>query len=197
MRDSASSPLNERADTVGMDEDMPLVRAARADRAAFAALYARYVDRVYAYVRSRTATMEDAADLTQQVFLRALNALPRYEERRVPFAAWLFRIARNAVIDAHRQRRVTVAWDLVPEALQPVADLDLEARALREEEVARLRALLRGLDPEARELLTLRFAVGLTSAEIAAVVGKSEAAAKKRLTRILRTLKEQYYDHAT
>lgn len=77
----------------------------QAQPAAFAMLYHRYFERIHAYLRSRTGDAEDAADLTQQVFLQALDALPRYRHGRVPFAAWLFRIAHNVAIDHHRRRR--------------------------------------------------------------------------------------------
>src|SRR2546430_4969956 len=111
-----------------------LVRAAQEDLTAFAPLYERYRDRIYAYLRTRTRSAEDAADLTQQVFLQALDALPRYRPQRVPFAAWLVRIARNAAANYHRRHRHTIAWDFVPEALQPVIEDDLEAQVLRSEE---------------------------------------------------------------
>lgn len=176
-------------------DEAALVRAAQAERSQFAILYDRYIDRIYAYVRSRTASDEDAADLTQQIFVRALEALPRYRERRVPFAAWLFRIARNATVDYHRRRRTALTWDSVPEALHPHADLDLEAGALHRDDMARLRVLLRDLAPDTRELLALRFAAGLSIAEVAAVIGKSEEATKKRILRTLQTLKERYHEH--
>jgi RNA polymerase sigma-70 factor (ECF subfamily) len=180
------------SDTV--PDDVTLVHAARADRAAFAPLYERYRDRVYAYLRARTPSAEDASDLMQQVFVRALAALPQYRGHHETVAAWLFRIARNAAVDFHRRRRDTIAWDLVPEALQPQSGQDLEAQVLREEAVARLRALLMGLNQDTRELLALRFAARLTVAETAAVLGKSEAAIKKQLVRTIRTLKERYDD---
>src|SRR5256714_13984737 len=112
-----------------LSDEVALVRAARQEPSAFGTLYDRYLGRIYAYLRARTSTDEEAADLTQQVFLQALDALPRYREGRVPFAAWLFRIARNAAIDSYR-RRTSGAWDLVPEALQPLAAHDLEAGVL-------------------------------------------------------------------
>ncbi len=176
-------------------DEATLVRAAQAERSQFAILYDRYIDRIYAYTRTRVASDEDAADLTQQIFVRALDALPRYRERRVPFAAWLFRIARNATVDYHRRRRTALTWDSVPEALHPRADLDLEAGALHRDDMARLRVLLRDLAPDTRELLALRFAAGLSVAEVAAVIGKSEEATKKRILRTLQTLKERYHEH--
>ncbi len=174
--------------------DAALVEAARTDAAAFERLYLGYRDRIYWYLRGRTSDPEDAADLTQQVFLRVLDALPQYQPRRGPFAAWLFGIARNMAADAHRRRRTTVAWDVVPAALQLTDGTDLEAAALRRDDLARLDALVRALDVEKREVLALRFAARLTVLEIAAVIGKREDATRKYLARTLHTLKERYDD---
>jgi len=157
-------------------------------------LYHRYRQRIYAYLRARTSDAEETADLTQHVFLQALDALPRYRSRQVPFAAWLFRIARNAATDFHRRRRTTVAWDPLPEALQPSDEHDLDAGVLRREDMARLHALVHALDRDTRELLALRFVGRLTIAEIA-VVGKSEAATQKKLFRTIQTLQERYHEH--
>jgi RNA polymerase sigma-70 factor (ECF subfamily) len=175
-------------------DELALVGAARDDPAAFGVLYELHVDRIYAYLRTRTGTPEDAADLTQQVFLRALRALPRYRDRKLPFAAWLFRIARNSAINFHRDRRASVTWDLLPEALQPSSEGDLSARLVRGEDLNRLRVLLSILPADTRELLALRFAAGLTVPQIAAVIGAGEAATRMRLSRAVRSLKEQYDD---
>jgi RNA polymerase sigma-70 factor (ECF subfamily) len=175
--------------------DDTLVQAAHTNPAVFGLLYQRYRHRIYAYLRARAACEEDAADLTQLVFLRALHALPRYRGRGHEFAPWLFRIARNVAIDYHRRQKPTLPWDHLPAALEPKAEHDPEKAALRDEEVSRLRPLVLALEPDKRELLTLRFAAGLTAGEIAAVVGRSEAAVRKQLSRTLQTLKEHY--HAT
>ncbi|MFI5272042.1 MAG: RNA polymerase sigma factor [Ktedonobacterales bacterium] len=191
-------PEHPRADgaagATDADGEAALIAAAQADPAAFEALYRRYVTRIYRYARARSLSDEDAADLTQQVLLRALDALPRFKPGRAPFAAWLFRIARNAAVDAGRRRRRDTLWrDTQSEPLVDVA-LDPEAQALRGETLARLRAALARLDPPKRDLLALRFAGQLSATEIAAVVGKRPEAVKKQLTRILRTLREHYDD---
>jgi RNA polymerase sigma-70 factor (ECF subfamily) len=173
--------------------DAALVRAAQADPAEFAALYRRYRDRIYAYLRTRTHTAEDAADLTQQVFVQALDALPRLRMHQVTIAAWLVRIAHNLVATYHQRYRSTVAWDSLPEALHPLAD-DLEHQVERREALGWLQTALRSCSPSAREVLALHFAARLTVAETAAVVGRSEAAVKKQLTRTLHAFKEQYRD---
>ena len=174
------------------DDEAALVRAAREDPAAFGALYARYRARLYWYLRTRAATDEDAADLTQQVFLQVWAALPRYRERGRPFAAWLFRIARNVAANAARRRRETIALEAVADTLPANAVGDPEGVALHSEALARLQALLHELDPDRRDLLALRFAAGLTAREIAAIVGGREGAVKRRLSRTIRLLKERY-----
>jgi RNA polymerase sigma-70 factor (ECF subfamily) len=176
-------------------DEAALVSAAQADPAAFDALYRRYLDPVYRYVRVQIPHLEDAADLTQQIFLQALDALPTYQGRGLPFAAWLFRIARNAVIDSYRRRKGgAVSFELLPEDLHPVAGNDPLALMLEREREQRLQLLLRALPPHKRELLMLRFAGQLSSSEIALVVGRSPAAVQKQLTRILLELKGHYHD---
>ena len=175
-------------------DESALLRAAQADPAAFGELYRRYLPSIYRYLRMRAVTDEDAADLAQQVFLQALNALPKYRDRGLPFAVWLFRIARNVAADAHRRRRNTTTWDLLPEALQPTDAEDPEAEVLRREELERLRALLHALDPDTRDLVTLHFVGRLSQREIAQVLGTSQANVQRRLARTLRALKEQYLE---
>jgi RNA polymerase sigma-70 factor (ECF subfamily) len=190
MHDLVVDPL------VWTDESERLViRAAQDDPTAFGPLYERYRNPVYRYLRSRTETTEETEDLLQQVFMRALDALPQYRSDRSSFVAWLFGIARNASIDVHRRRRATVSWDLVPEVLRGGGS-EVEAEVLRREDRARLGEHFATLPADKRELLILRFAAGLTVREIAAVLGKSEAATKKQLFRTLQTLKEQYHDNA-
>ena len=181
-------------DTETASGEATLIAAAQADPRAFEPLYRRYLTSVYRYVRAHAETDDDAADITQQVFLQALAALPGFRTQGPPFAAWLFRIAHHAAVDAHRRRRPTVTWELLPEALHPPGERDPEEAVLRAEALARLRRLLATLDAEKRELLALRFAGQLSAVEIAAVVGKRPDAVKKMLTRTLQALKEHYHD---
>jgi RNA polymerase sigma-70 factor (ECF subfamily) len=184
-----------RGEAEAFDDELALVRTAQQDPAAFAPLYRRYRHRVYAYLYTRLSDAEDAADLTQQVFVQALAALPRYRPRGTPFAGWLFRIARNAAADLQRRRhRVVQTLDSVPDELHPRAEHDVESQVVQREALDRLHATLHALDADTRDLLLLRFAGRLTAAEIGAVIGTSTAAASKRLQRALQTLKEQYHE---
>lgn len=173
------------------DAEAELIETAKANPAAFEPLYQRYKTRIYRYLFLRVRREEDAADLTQQVFLKALSALPRYQTRRVPFAAWLFRIAYYTAIDTYRRKKSAISWDTLAEDGQLIAGIDLENHILQQERLTHLRQLLDQLDPYKRELLALRFSAGLSTREIALVVGKSQAAIKKQLTRTLQRLKEQ------
>ncbi len=184
------------ADDASQD-DTTLILLAQRDAAAFGPLYARYVDRIYTYLCTRTgrARADDAADLTQQVFLRALDALPRYQAPDgASVAAWLFRIARNAATDWQRREGRTVQWEAVPEEQHPLAPETAEGTLLRHDEIAQVHRLLATLDEMAREALILRFSGQLTLAEIGAVLGISEEAARKRISRALHTLKERSRD---
>lgn len=175
----------------GIEDEAALVEAARANLEAFEPLYQRYRVRIYRYLLFRVRNEEDAADLTQQVFLKAMNALPGFRVRGVPFAAWLFRIAHHVASDTYRRKKRAISWDAPLDEEQLIMEVDPEIIILQQERLARLRHLLAQLDPYKRELLALRFSGGLSATEIAVVVGKSQAAVKKQLTRTLQGLKEQ------
>ena len=174
-------------------QDEPLVAAAQRDAAAFLLLYERHAPDLYRYLRARTTSDHDAADLTSTTFEHAFRALGRYRSEDAPggFRAWLFRIGRNAAIDAGRRRRRAVPLDGHEDVPAPVW-ADPEWSALEAERKAELRAQIGSLPESQRDAIVLRYAGGLTAREIAAVLGKSEAATQKLLTRALAQLKEAY-----
>jgi len=174
--------------TTDQTDAAQLVRQARADPANFTLLYKEYVTRVYRYVYARVRNREEAEDLTAQVFLDVLRGLDRFNGNR-NFAAWLFTIARNKVVDSRRKGKAVLPLDAVLEA--PADDGDPHRAAADTETFDRLGALLRDLPPDKRELLQLRFAGGLSFAEIGKVVGRSEAAVKMAVHRVLHQLQEK------
>lgn len=143
--------------------------ASSGDVEAVARLYDALVDPIYRYVAVRVRHREDAQDLTQLVFERIVTALPRYRHQGRPFAAWAFRIARNAVIDHQRRLRPTEPLGSVAE---PSDGPGLEALSLRDEEIRELRAAIRRLTPDQQEAIALRYAVGLSAEEAATVMGR-------------------------
>ena len=190
MDESATMAFRHRASSE--DDDESLVRAAQHDAAAFSEIYQRYHTRIYSYVRARTSTDDSAIDLAAQVFLQALKALPKYRSRGTPFVAWLFRIARSVVADAHRKARSAVPWEAVPESLHPVGEGDPAASFIQKERDAEVRALVANLPENKREIVLLRFSAGLTLREIAAIVGKRESTVHHHLRGALEIIKEHY-----
>jgi RNA polymerase sigma-70 factor, ECF subfamily len=150
-----------------------LVDAARAgDPEAFGSLFDRYHGPVHRYVAARVGRPSDAEDLAQLVFVKALEALPRYESRGVPFGGWLFRLARNVVIDHIRTRREHATLDLATERASGDDGPD-ELAALRQE-LDSVTAALRRLTPDQREAIELRFFAGLSAREAAAAMDRQE-----------------------
>jgi RNA polymerase sigma-70 factor (ECF subfamily) len=173
--------------------DDTIAAAAQSDPSAFQVLYERHWLFVFRYLRARTATDEDAADLAATTFERALAGVRGYRPGSSGVRAWLLRIARNAAIDASRRRRATKPFEATDEI--GTAEPGPETRVLDAERVQELQALVAALPDVWRDAVVLRYAAGLSAREIGSVIGKSEAATQKLLTRALARLKESYRDH--
>ncbi len=160
-----------------MQEEESLVRRAQQqDQEALSEIFEAYFDRLYRYVAFRINNRTEAEDVTQQVFVKVLQALPRYRWRGMPFAAWIFRIARNSIIDYHRKRRKTRELPLETALSQDGDDpAQIAEQNLVLEEVNQALSRLR---ESQQEVLRLRFAGELSVAEVARVMGKSEGAVK-------------------
>ncbi|HEV8534685.1 MAG TPA: sigma-70 family RNA polymerase sigma factor [Candidatus Limnocylindria bacterium] len=164
------------------------VRAGKGDTAAFGALYDRYVEAVYRYVYYRVRNDADAEDLVSDVFMRALRAIPRYEPR-VAFLAWLYRIARNAVIDRGRRARTQISFEdaLAHPGVDQVVEPDAAILALSDKDA--VREALTKLTPLQQEVIVLRFVEGFSTQEIAALVGKREGTVRGIQFRALEALR--------
>ena len=176
-----------RASTPSTDPDLGDVRAAQADRAAFGALYRRYLDRVYGYAFYLLGDHHDAEDATERTFLAALDAIGRFRDEGATFRSWLFRIAHNQVANAlrSRSRRRTSPLDGVAD---PIADADPARDVDRADDARRVRAALAELSEDRRQVVVLRFVDGLSAREIGAVLGRSEGAVRVLQHRALRDL---------
>ena len=150
-----------------------LVRAAqRGDPEAFGRIFDHYHVSVHRYVASRVSRPSDAEDLTQLVFVKALEALPRYETRGIPFGGWLFRLARNTIIDHIRTRHEH--FDLDEAIEHPGGEAEPADIAELKSELDAVAAALRTLTTEQREAIALRFFAGLSAREAAEAMGKQE-----------------------
>jgi RNA polymerase sigma-70 factor (ECF subfamily) len=143
-------------------------RAKEGDLDALRFLYLRYADIVYGYVCSIVGDEHEAEDVTQHIFSKLTTGLARYQPRVVPFSAWILRVAHNAAIDHLRTRR--------PVPCEEIRSTDLADDVSGRERFAELRLALDALPPEQRDVIMLRFLVGLNVREIAERLGRSEDA---------------------
>jgi RNA polymerase sigma-70 factor (ECF subfamily) len=178
-------------DSENVDTGRLIVRIQAGDKQAFAALYTRYFDRIYGYVRVMVGNQHEAEDLAQEVFMRAMQALPEYELRS-PFLGWLFRVARNAAIDTIRRQRnvdITEPADIdshkdregaeqAESALTWLTDQDLTLF------IARLPAMQ-------RQVLAMRYLLDLSTDEIAELIDRTPKAVRQLQSRALRMLESR------
>ena len=152
-------------------DERALIEAAQHDPRRFADLYETHFEREYAFIVRRVADRDLAQDLTADVFQNALASLSRFEWRGVPFSAWLFRIAANAIADRH-QRAARERHLPPPEPPEEVSAEDVEERA-------RLFQLVERLPSDQRRVIVMRFAEQKSIREIAAALQRTEGAIKQ------------------
>jgi RNA polymerase sigma-70 factor (ECF subfamily) len=173
-----------------MHDEATLIAAAhKGDKAAFGALYEHYIKPIYNFIYYKTHHKETAEDLVSQVFMKAYNHFASYEADKGPFSAWLYRIARNTVVDHYRAKKPTSidiedAWDLASE--EDVLG-DTHNRML----FAEVKKYFKELSSEQRDILTMRIWEQLSYQEIAEALGKSEGSCKMVFSRTITKLREK------
>ncbi|MBX3012053.1 MAG: sigma-70 family RNA polymerase sigma factor [Caldilineaceae bacterium] len=188
---TAPSTLGTPVPVPAAQEEATLVEQAKEEPAAFGILYERYVDRVYAYIYHRVGNAQDAEDLTARTFYRALDKLHTYEDRGLPFSAWLFRIAHNLVANWHRDRgrrrflSLDKLWSHSKEGDTP------EEQVEQKENQAALWEAIERLPEDRRNLLLYKFGSRLSNLEIGELLQKSESAIKSLYFRTLATLRKE------
>ncbi|MDH5781616.1 MAG: sigma-70 family RNA polymerase sigma factor [Dehalococcoidia bacterium] len=163
-------------------------RATGGDADAFGRLYDMHVDRVYRHVYYRVGNVADAEDLTQQVFLRAWQAIHRYKKTSSPFLAWLIKIAHNLVLDFYRSNKAKAYLDFDVVASKSEADPEHLTEVHFEQQQIR-RAILE-LPGEQQQVVLMRFIEGFSYSEIGSSLGKSEGAVRVILHRALKRLRK-------
>jgi RNA polymerase sigma-70 factor (ECF subfamily) len=158
---------DEPGETLDLDR-RAIAGAKQGDPSAMHYLYVRYADDVYGYVNSIVKRSHDAEDITQAMFAKLMSSIVLYEERNVPFSAWILRVARNAALDHIRARRQ------IP--VEEVRATDERDEQIGFERSQSLRTALEQLPEEQREVLVLRHIGGLSPTEIADTLGKTEGA---------------------
>jgi len=146
---------------------LAIARAKEGDRDAVRLLYIRYSDNVYGYVRSIVRDDREAEDITQQVFMKLMTVIVKYEDHGVPFSGWLLRLARNVALDHLRRRR--------PIPTEEVFAIDSHADVGEQDRARDLHSALATLPDEQRDVMVMRHIVGLSPQEIAEQMGRSES----------------------
>jgi RNA polymerase sigma-70 factor (ECF subfamily) len=166
--------------TVQDDEERVYVeRARQGDPSAIGWLYDRYFDRIYRYVLFKVGNPEEAEDVAEAVFLRMIEAIATFQWQGTSFAAWLYRIAHNQVVDLLRQRTRRPQVDLDPLASMLVAETgDPQAWAEAADMRAQLREALGRLTELQAQVIALKFGGGLSNAEVGRLLGRTEGAVK-------------------
>ncbi|MGH2442337.1 MAG: RNA polymerase sigma factor [Chloroflexota bacterium] len=189
--EDAIDPRALRIETHAAADDNHIAEAAKRNPLAFGELYERYYTRIYRYVYHRVGAAVDAEDITAVVFMKALESLPSFQSRRNGFAPWLFRIARNSVVDHYRRRKKQCSLDA---AEHKASDADPVGLVLLSERRSELHTLLECLSNDQRDVVLLRYSADLSFPEVAYALGKNEPAVRMLLHRALRKLKRVVLD---
>jgi RNA polymerase sigma-70 factor (ECF subfamily) len=172
-------------------ESALVTRATQRDHDAFSQLYLLYFDRVYRYVRLKLGNPAEAEDTTSAVFFNAWRTIHNFSpQHESSFAAWLFRLAHNAVVDRFRSMRDIVSLDITDQ--RPSVHTILpgpEAQIERKMTISELTAALKLLTEEQREVVLLRFVEGLSAREVGDIMGKQEGAVRGMQFRAIEALR--------
>jgi RNA polymerase sigma-70 factor (ECF subfamily) len=170
------------------DEERRLIERAKRDGREFGALYDRHFQQIYRFVYSRVREQTAAEDVTSEVFIKALKAMPRYQETGRPFAAWLYQIAVNAIADRYRTLRPTHALDDFHDL--SVGGPAIEEQAAQRDEIRRIWRLVEELPLQQRTALVLKFQEDMKIEDIAVAMGKTPGAVKLLIHRGVSRLRE-------
>lgn len=171
------------------DENLIVKNAVAGDSSAFGELYDRYHPMIYRFIAVKVARREDAEDLTHQVFLAAWQNIARYKDLGHPFSSWLYRIARNQVIDHYRAKKPDVSLEVmdIEGLLEPVAaHIDLP----RKMELEKTLKAVRQLSQDHQDVIIMRFVEDLSVRETAKAMKRSEGAVKLLQHRAIKELKK-------
>lgn len=182
---------------VDESESSLVARAARRDHDAFSQLYTLYFDRVYRYVRLKVGNAPDAEDVTATIFLSAWRTIDNFSPKHdLSFAAWLFRLAHNALVDRYRRTRDVVSLDDVTTDATIIHTLVGVEQTTPEEHLEwkttldELREALYTLTAEQREVVLLRFVEGLSAREVGKIMGKQQGTVRGMQFRAIEALRK-------
>ena len=191
-RDPAISPqppagrLKNSTPAFPANDERELVEQAKRNPSQFAALYDRHFLQIYRFAYSRVGDQIAAEDITSEVFMKALGAMPRYQDTGRPFSAWLYRIAVNTILDRCRTLR---SWQPIEDVLNLADGSATEDVAVNRDEISRIWDLVDRLPNDQRTAMALKFKDDMSILAIAAAMSKSPGAVKLLIHRGVRRLR--------
>ena len=174
-----------------INDNTILDQAIQGDSEAFGVLYERYVTRIYNYIYYRIGSSYDAEDLTERVFMRALRHIGSYNNRGLPFSAWLYRIAHNLVANWYRDNSRRKEIPLDDGIMTSHQSSFPEQEVMHTEEREWLLQVIRKLPPDRQQLVILKFVDHLSNAEIGQIMSRTEGAIKSLYHRTLLTIRDE------
>lgn len=181
--------MSDERELAHVPEPSLIAQAQTGQVVAFGELYHRYMAKIYRYIRSRVGSDRDAEDLTGVVFLSAFQALGSYKERGAPFGAYLYRVARNKIVDHYRNQSESEPWH-EQEGLLP-GNENTEASVMRAENIQEIRAAMLRLPENYQEVIRLRVLMELPTEEVGRWIGKKPANVRVLLHRALKALRQE------
>lgn len=173
---------------MAFDEALAVERCRMGNLRAFTDIYNHYIRRIYDFVYYKTCHRETAEDLTSQTFMKALEGIRDFDPGKGTLSSWLYRIARNSVIDHYRKRKSTVniedIWDLASRE-------NLETELIEREGMERIAACLNSLPPDKRNIVIMRVWQGLSYREISEIMKRTEAQCKMTFYRAIERIKRE------
>jgi len=186
---SLATPYHINKDQI--DQEADLIRQAKEDPARFGVLYKKYHEQIFLFVIRRVESTDDAADITSQVFLKAMLNLKKYQSQGVPFSAWLYRIARNEIYDQNAKNKISLVLTIEKEGVMKMIS-EMEEEGNKEERYKELQHALSKLSEDELEIIELRYFEEHSFKEVGDILNITENNAKVKTYRILEKLKKNY-----
>ena len=170
-------------------DDELVARSIKGDAEAFGDLYERYMLSIYRYMYARVGEVREAEDLTETVFIKVWQALPKFKLGKASFRTWLYRVAHNLLVDHFRTQKqeLELPADGFLEASSPLP----EEQVIEMERSEYLGSIIRRLNPQYQQILTLRFINEMSHEETAQIMDRSKGAVRVLQHRALKALQEQ------
>lgn len=172
------------------NENFIIKKIKKGDIESFGLLYDHYFEQIYRFIFLKVNHKEDAQDLTHQVFLQAFKKIGDYEEKGFPFSSWLYKIARNEIIDFYRSKKTNVALEELENVLTDANQENIKDRLDLKIQIEKVRLALKKIKPEYQDVIIMRFIEDLSIKEVAEILNKTEGAIKLIQHRAIASLKK-------